>query len=453
MKIELRHVAAPQVDALRQAPVIPEKELERRTETLYRAADVDWVVVYGDREHSANIAFLSGYDPRFEEALLILGPNHTRVLVVGNEGILYGKLAGLSMELVLCQSFSLLGQPRDRAPRLVDVFRDIGIDIGCSVGVVGWKYLEAAESDDHGEPSFIPSFVVNDLRRLGADQVVDCSAVMMNPVNGLRTRNSAAQIAAFEWTAVRASISVMRIVKGTKPGMTEFEAMGNVGYQGDPLSCHAMFASGKDEIVGLRSPNGRQIELGDGVSTAVGYWGSLCCRAGLVTGELEAEFFREVVQPYYAAIAAWYAKMRIGATGGDVHQAVIGALANASWQPLLNPGHQISLDEWLHTPIAPGSDETIESGMLLQCDIIPSPLPAGYALNCEDTIAIADQRLRAEIANDYPDVWRRISKRQSFMRDELGHDIGDCMLPLSAAPAYLAPFWLDSSLVCTVQDE
>ncbi|MDQ3785529.1 MAG: Xaa-Pro aminopeptidase, partial [Actinomycetota bacterium] len=95
---------------------------------------------------------------------------------------------------------------------------------------------------------------------------------------------------------------------------------------------------------------------------------------------------------------------------------------------------------------------TIESGMLFQCDIIPSPLPAGYALNCEDTIAVADQGLRAEIASGYPDVWRRITKRQSFMRDELGHEIADEILPLSTSPAYLAPFWLDGSLVCTVND-
>ncbi len=450
MVIELRRVLPPHTGALGPTPAIPDEEFEARARSLYGAANVDWVIVYGDREHSANIAFLSGYDPRFEEALLILGPNDTRVLVVGNEGVLYAKLASLPAEVALCQSFSLLGQPRDRAPRLVDVLGDVGIRAGSQVGVVGWKYLEAAESDEPTEPSFVPSFVVGALRRLGADRVVDSSAVMMNPVDGVRTQNSAAQIAAFEWAAVRASTGVLRVVNGTRPGMTEFEAAGTLGYQGDPLSCHVMFASGKDEIVGLRSPSGRRIGQGDGASTAVGYWGSLCCRAGLVTKEPDREFLSEVVQPYYAAICAWYAEMRVGATGDDVHQAVMTILDGASWQPLLNPGHQISLDEWLHTPIAPGSDQTIASGMLFQCDIIPSPLPAGYALNCEDTIAVADQGLRAEIADDYPDVWRRITKRQSFMREELGLEITDDVLPLSASPAYLAPFWLDDSLVCTV---
>ena len=30
-----------------------------------RGAKCDWLVVYADREHLANIAFLSRYDPRF----------------------------------------------------------------------------------------------------------------------------------------------------------------------------------------------------------------------------------------------------------------------------------------------------------------------------------------------------------------------------------------------------
>ena len=33
------------------------------------------LVVYGDREHFANLAYLTGFDPRFEEAVLIVGAN------------------------------------------------------------------------------------------------------------------------------------------------------------------------------------------------------------------------------------------------------------------------------------------------------------------------------------------------------------------------------------------
>jgi hypothetical protein len=50
------------------------------------AAQLDALVVYGDREHFANLAYLTGYDPRFEEALLILVPGQEAKLVVGLEG-------------------------------------------------------------------------------------------------------------------------------------------------------------------------------------------------------------------------------------------------------------------------------------------------------------------------------------------------------------------------------
>ena len=43
------------------------------------------LVVYGDREHFANLAYLTGFDPRFEEALLIVPLRETPVIIVGNE--------------------------------------------------------------------------------------------------------------------------------------------------------------------------------------------------------------------------------------------------------------------------------------------------------------------------------------------------------------------------------
>jgi len=44
---------------------------------------------------SANIMFLSGFEPRFEEAFLLLGANGRRVLIAGNE----------------CESYAAFGEP------------------------------------------------------------------------------------------------------------------------------------------------------------------------------------------------------------------------------------------------------------------------------------------------------------------------------------------------------
>ena len=44
----------------------------RKVMEKMREQDLDALVIYGDREHGANFAYLTGFEPRFEEALLIL---------------------------------------------------------------------------------------------------------------------------------------------------------------------------------------------------------------------------------------------------------------------------------------------------------------------------------------------------------------------------------------------
>src|ERR1043165_5625062 len=50
-------------------------------------------VVYADREHFANLAYLTGFDPRFEEALLIVKAGQTPTLLAGNEGLGYFEIS------------------------------------------------------------------------------------------------------------------------------------------------------------------------------------------------------------------------------------------------------------------------------------------------------------------------------------------------------------------------
>jgi hypothetical protein len=116
----------------------------------------------------------------------------------------------------------------------------------------------------------------------------------------------------------------------------------------------------------------------------------------------------------------------------------------------LNPGHLTSYEEWMHSPIRPGSHERIRSGMVFQCDIIPVPLDPGQLLNCEDTVAVADADLRAEMRSAYPAMWSRIQGRRELMAGALGLELGEELLPLSDGAAYLPPFWLAADYVCAV---
>ena len=455
MKIELKHIPPPEFTFVEARPTVPVEEYERRLSTLYQAAQVDWVAVYADREHYANLVYLLNFDPRFEEALLLLGPSSKRFLVLGNEDMGYTSVLPTPVELVLCQTFSLGGQPRGTAAKLKAALAGLGVHFGQTVSVVGWKYLEPGEGDEPGAPAFIPAFFVDVLRALVSPggKVVDGTALLMHPERGLRALNSADQIAAFEWAARNASAAVFGVLHGARPGMSEMQAMRGMGYAGLPMSMHPIFVSGKGELNGLRSPGDRVLEYGDAVSTAVGYWGSLVCRAGLMLGEPDWSFFESIVAPYYHALTTWYTTASLGVTGDEIARAVSRAFDGSPLHSMLNPGHLTSYDEWLHTPVRPGSDEKIASGMVFQSDIIPTPLPPGRALNCEDTVAFADSTLRAEIRARHHGLWERVQGRRRFIQDALGVSLPEEILPLSDGVLYLPPFWLAADYVCTVADE
>ena len=51
----------------------------------WRIRGYDRLVVYADREHSATLSWLTGFDPRFEEAVLIVGPTGAPAILAGNE--------------------------------------------------------------------------------------------------------------------------------------------------------------------------------------------------------------------------------------------------------------------------------------------------------------------------------------------------------------------------------
>ena len=423
---------------------------EARCAALKAAAGCDWVVVYGDREHSADLTFLTNFDPRFEEAILVLGP--TNAFIVGNEGVGYVSMLGPKLEVHLSQSLGLMGQDRTQFPRLSAVLRTIGLSAGQRVGVVGWKYLEPVEQDDN-EPAYVPAMLLRAIRAACTGDVVirDVTYCMTHPTHGLRSNNDAAQIAVFAWGAQRAAMSVDRIVRGARAGMSEHQAAALMQYEGDPMSCHMMMSGSQTYVVGLRSPSTRVLQTRDAVTTAVGFRGGLCCRAGVLAATVDASYLDTYVAPYMRTQKAWYEALQVGVSGGDIHAIVMQSLAGAPFTPALNPGHLGSVDEWCHTPIRPGSADPIRSGMLIQCDIIPSQTPAGTALNCEDTVAIADAPLRAAIAAHDPELWNVIQARRDYLRDAIGITLAAEVLPLSMANARYAPGWLQPDVVWVLE--
>lgn len=433
-----------------QRPEIPAALYAARCAGAYAAAGADWLVVYGDREHYANLTFLTGYDPRFEEGILLLGAAGRRILLVGNEGLDYAATLTLPLDIVLCQTLSLPGQDRGKAPRLDEILRAAGLGARQSLALVGWKPVAAEEWTGATPGFFAPAILVDTLRDLAGDPAAlrDATPVLLHPTEGLRARVEPEQIAAFEWSAARATAALRRIQCGMRPGLTELQAVGNMGYEGDLLSTHILFGSGRGPIVGLGSPGTRPIARGDGVSCGFGFWGGLGARAGVIDDN-DQDFLDRIASPYFRGIVTWYETVGIGVAGGVIHERVSATLAAGGFRPALNPGHLGGHDEWVNSPVVPGGTGTIASGMVFQCDVIPTPMPPGRAINCEDPVVFADAALREQLAARFPTVWARIAARQTFMRDELGIAIRDEVLPLSTMPAYLAPLWLAPDRVLT----
>ncbi len=420
----------------------PERLEQLRARMAHRGHDR--LVVWADREHSAGISFLTGFDPRFEEAILIVGPEGEPAILVGNESWGTAGAAALPMRRIRFQDLSLPSQPRDRSRPLAEILGDEGVVAGARVGVVGWK--------TYADRTLIeaPAFLVDELRRLTgpAGLVESASDLLIDPADGLRVINDIDQLAAFEWASTQTSGGLRRLLAGLRPGMTEREAVRLLDWNGSPLSCHLMLSSGPRATLGLLSPGDRVIEHGDRFTTAFGIWGALTCRAGFVVeeaGELPEgirDYVERLVAPYFGAVAEWYETIRIGLPGGALQAIVDRRLGDPFFGIFLNPGHQIHLDEWVNSPISPGSTIPLRSGMAFQVDIIPATGGPYFTTNIEDGIALADEPLREAFAGSFPDVWARIEARRAFMAEALGIRLHPDVLPFSNLPAYLPPFLL-----------
>jgi Creatinase/Prolidase N-terminal domain len=452
----LAEITLPDFGAPDESPEIPASVYADRLQRLRSRADevgYDVLVVYADREHSANLAYLTGFDPRFEEAMLVIGPADEPAILAGNECYGTTGAAPLPMRRHLFQDFSLPSQPRDRSRPLSEILREEGVGDASAVGVIGWKEFEDRTRIE------IPAYVVDELRAITpSGSLANAGHLLTGAADGLRVINEPEQLAAFEYAACRTSNGVRRLIRGLEPGLREEEAVALLEWNGMPLSCHLMLTSGERATFGLLSPGDRRIERGDRFTVAFGIWGALNCRAGFVVedaGELSngiGDYVERLVAPYFEAVAAWYGALHVGQTGGALHEIVQRRLGDPFFGIFLNPGHQLHLDEWVNSPITPGSEIELASGMAFQVDIIPATGTPYFTTNIEDGIALADESLRGAFAEAYPTAWDRIQARRRFMAGSLGIELHPDVMPFSNIPAWLPPFLLGSDRVMTMAD-
>lgn len=436
-------------------------EMQGRIALLQAAMEargLDRLVIYGDREHAANIHWATGFDPRFEEAFLVVSRDGAPLLAAGNECLPYTAVAPMVaaglVEVVHCPGLSLVSQPRSVGER-IDVALRRAVPKGSRVGTVGWKYWTAGEADDPAAAIEIPSMMVDVLRDQAKDgRVENATDILMHPGYGLRSALTVDGIARIEFANTVAARAFTRMVFALREGMTDYEAVEAARMSGMPQGCHPTFATGARASQGLSGPTGQRIAKGSPISFNICHWGANICRAGWVAEgpddlpEAARDYFDAFVGPYVAGLSRWFASMRPGVVGGDVWAQVMADLPPDRFGIFLNPGHLIGVDEWVSSPIFEGSDLPLRSGMPMQCDVIPSH-PVYGSTRMEDGYIIADAGLVAGIEAQHPDLMTRFRKRQAFMRS-LGLDVPEGLLPLSDTCGIVAPFLLSPRRIVTL---
>lgn len=427
-------------------------EFESRLAATRRAMEqrgLTHLVIYGDREHFANLAYLTGFEPRFEESLLIIGTQATPLLVVGNECEGYLPISPLWIANKLrherFQPFSLLNQPRQHSRLMKAILTDEGISKNSKIGCVGWKYF--AESEHHTHAIDIPAYLADTLRELaGYENVHNATEIFMHPAEGLRTVCSPAEIAYFEYTNVLASEGMKRMIFGIEEGMTDHEFIQLARYNGEPLGCH--WTSPVHSLTpGLAGPSGEILLLGNPLATNICYWGANICRAGWIAASEDdlpvdaRDYVENFAGVYFEVMNEWFSLMKIGTPGGTFARLIEEKLPYEKFSIFLNAGHLIHLDEWVSSPIYPDSEIPIHSGMAIQTDVIPYSRTY-FSTRMEDGIVIADSSLQQQLHTEYPDCYARCLARRDFMRDTLHMDVPDDVLPLSNIPAIVPPYFL-----------
>jgi hypothetical protein len=431
--------------------------LARMKKTLgkIRESGIDVIAIYADREHSANMSYLSGFDPRFEEALLLISKEGRKKLLVGNEcmGCLPSEELGIEIELF--QDFSLMGQTRNASRTLREILADFGITAKTKVGCAGWKTQSASMIGLKSEAIEIPAYIVDLLRDLSGakENITNVNDIFMNNRDGLRIINEPEQIAFFEYAATLTSDGMLNFLKNLRTGVRENELSAFLNSRGLPLSCHTMTSFGEKARRGLSSPSDNVAKPGTQFSAAFGVWGSLTARAGFIAksaDDIPSEIrgvYEKYVFNYFSIIAAWYNVIKVGANAGEVFAVAEKARNPELIRFALNPGHLIHLDEWTNSPFSPENGTILQSGMAIQVDIIPRSAGLWCKSNMEDGIVLADENLRKTLAVEYPEMWKRIEARRQFMKDKIGIKLDESVLPLSNIPAWLPPFGLNTEMV------
>ena len=451
--IKLKEVEAPKPEEGLIPVMLSDETMQNRKARLLENMQKDGfdaVVVYADLEHGSNFEYLCGFLPRFEEELLILHANGKAFMVLGNENLNKAGKARIEAVPIHMPHFSLPNQPMQTEKSVAQILASCELEDAGKIGLIGWKNFTSHVEDNHLLFD-LPYFLVEALKTVCGKAQFTNAAYLLIGENGVRTTNNANEFAHYEYGAALAGNCILKTMDRLKVGKTEMEMAETLAADGQRHSVVTIMATGARFEKANLYPGNKQIQCGDKISITTGFKGGLQSRAGYAVEcaeqlpEKEQDYLKAVAIPYFQAVKTWLETIKIGINGNDLYEAVETVLPKEEYGWTLNPGHLCADEEWMSSPIYPQSEETLQSGMLFQIDIIPSV--NGYGgVSCESGILLADEQLRKAIAKEYPAVWERIVKRRAYMQEVLGIRIQEDVLPTSMATAYLRPYLLKKEM-------
>ena len=455
----VKKVTPPETDGSKQ-PVLITKEtvIERKHKilSLMKENNFSSLIIYADKEHGGNFEYLTGFIPRFEEALQILNVDGSSTLILGNENYNKTKYSLIDSQGILCPLFSLPNQPMGNFRPVEFYLKQAKIDRSQKVGLVDWKLLSNDFNDFHSK-SAMPSFIVEGLEKLvSKSQLVNATQLYMDPEKGARVTNNANEIARNEYGASLASDSILNAMNALKEGVSEQE-IGNLLQADGQLPNVVTISAFGDRFTNANIyPLNTKLEYGDKVAITNSHKGGLSSRSGYAVRNeedlkaIDTNYLEDVVKPYFSAYNFWFDQIKIGKNGGEFYEEFNSFYPKEQFGWELNPGHLTADEEWLSSPFFSGSDKTVQSGMIFQVDFIPNQ-EGHHGVSAESTVAIADAKLRQEIEEQYPALWERIQKRRLYMREELNIELKEELLPLCSTLAYYRPFFLNPNLAMALK--
>ncbi|MGR3181424.1 M24 family metallopeptidase [Enterobacter cancerogenus] len=431
-------------------PLTDDTLASRKAKILARMHEegFDALMIYADKEHGSNFEYLTGFIPRFEEGLLILTQRGEATAILGNENLKMAAHSRIPVSLKHSPYFSLPNQPMDNEKPLDALFREVGLSDMARIGLVGWKMFTAALTDNK-QLFDIPSFIVDAVREsAGANASIEnATSLFIGGDNGVRTINNANEIAHYEYGANLASTCMLNAMNAVEPGIREADLGSYLAAQGQYNTVVTIAAAGTRFEKANLYPTFKPVERGQPLSMTTGFRGGLSSRTGFVIAdeselpETQKDYLDRIAKPYFAAVVTWLEHIHVGMAGGALYALIESVLPKHKYGWHLNPGHLSAEEEWMSSPVFSGSTQTLKSGMIVQIDIIPSV--KGYTgVSAEESIALADAQLQAEIRRAYPELWARIEARKRYLTDVLKIKLSDDVIPLSNTVAYLRPFLL-----------